>query len=146
MKRVRLLLTCLVALTPGAGALGEERTLAPDPAHLRQLSETGACPGCLLQGADLRGAALAGADLSHANLAGADLTGADLRGADLTSADLTEAVLEGADLTGANMRATQLSGARMLTAIVVPRELWDAIICWTWLPDGQMYLLQQNCP
>ncbi len=149
MKRLLLLLTGVFALAPGVAVFAEDRPeTQPDPmsVHVRQLIETGACVGCDLHSADLAHANLAGADLTGANLVRADLTGADLRGADLSGANLMEAVLEGANLTGAVMIGTDFSGARMLTTVVVPREMWHAIICYTWLPNGQMYLLQQNCP
>ena len=44
-----------------------------DPAHLRQLRETNACPEGQLSGVDLRGAELNGADLVNADLSYASL-------------------------------------------------------------------------
>lgn len=109
--------------------------------HRRQLFETGACVGCDLAGADLSGEDLRGVDLTDA-----DLTGADFTGADLTGAKLIDANLLGADLTDANLLDTDFSGAILDDITVSLRALWQAIICYTWLPNGQLYLLQQNCP
>ncbi|MGC8715241.1 MAG: pentapeptide repeat-containing protein, partial [Leptodesmis sp.] len=61
---------------------------AENPAHVKQLLETGACAGCDLVGANLQAAHLIGADLRNANLEGANLTYANLEGADLTGANL----------------------------------------------------------
>ena len=108
---------------------------------VRQLLETRSCAGC-----DLAGAELSDADLAGVDLAGADLTGAILVGANLSNASLTNANLAGADLTDANLFRTDLSGARLEDAVVSLVALRAAVICFTWLPNGQMYLLQQNCP
>lgn len=90
---------------------------------LRQLLETGRCPGCRLQEADLvhaelRRASLPGADLRRTNLSRAVLEGANFRGADLRGAALQGAHLQGADLRGAqlagsDLREAQLDGARL---------------------------------
>ncbi len=114
---------------------------AENAEHLRQLLETGECIGCDLVGADLSGRDLRGVDLADADLAGADLTGADLTGAKLIDANLL-----GANLTDAILIDTDLSGAILDDITVSLRALWQAIICYTWLPNGQLYLLQQNCP
>jgi len=77
--------------------------------HLRQLRETGSCPGCDLTDALIGTVGLDGADLSGANLSNAVLYAASLRGANLTGAVLNGTDLKMADLTGAV--GAQLSGA-----------------------------------
>ena len=144
---VRPFAAALAALTLAAVA-----PAGAQPADLvRQLLEARSCAGCDLAGAelsdaDLAGVNLAGADLAGANLDRADLAGAILVGADLTDASLVNANLGDADLTDANLFRTDLSGARFEDAVVSLVALRAAVICFTWLPNGQMYLLQQNCP
>lgn len=65
---------------------------------LEALRLTGACSGCNLREADLRGV----------DLRDADLSGADLRGAFLFLSDLTGTNLNGADLDGANLYGAKL--------------------------------------
>ncbi|HZY68001.1 MAG TPA: pentapeptide repeat-containing protein [Devosia sp.] len=66
------------------------------------------CPGCDLQGVNLKRANLTGA-----NLAGANLTGANFHGAILAQADLTGAILTDANLNRADLRRAKLSGANL---------------------------------
>lgn len=93
-----------------------------------RLLETGRCPGCRLQEADLvhadlRQVNLQGADLRHANLSRARLEGANLRGADLRQTALQGAQLQGADLRGAQMGGTDLRDAQLNGTILEPRQL-----------------------
>jgi uncharacterized protein YjbI with pentapeptide repeats len=136
MKRASATIAAIVAAQCAAAQSGDGAAPA-----VRQLLETNVCSAC-----DLRGADLSGASLRMAILNWADLTGADLRDADLTGASLINADLTGADLTGAILTGTDLSGARLDDATVSHVSLRAAVICFTWLPNGQMYLLQQNCP
>jgi hypothetical protein len=78
---------------------------AENPAHLRQLLNTGRCRSCDLSyvnfsrqdlsNADLTGANLRGSNLSNTNLSNADLSNADLQDANLNNADLTNAIVQG---------------------------------------------------
>lgn len=127
---------------------------AENPAHVRQLLETGFCQGCDLRGADLMGAHLIGADLrdanlENANLANVNLEGADLKGANLAGADLSGAFLNHteldntnldnanlsdadltlADLTGASLAGTNLNGVRLLQPTVRASQI---------APDGSI--------
>lgn len=124
------LLPLIAAAAPGARLTMPRPTLPRSPVApasgqeaLRQLLETGRCPGCRLPEADLvhaelRGVRLPGADLRRANLSRAVLDGANFRGADLRGAALQGAQLQGADLRGAqlagtDLREAQLDGARL---------------------------------
>lgn len=96
---------------------------AVNPNDLKQLLETRLCPGCDLQGADLRGAHLIGADLREANLEGANLQDANLEGADLKGADLEGANLQGAFLNQAELNDANLEFANLNNANLVLAEL-----------------------
>ena len=54
--------------------------------------------------------------------------------------------LAGADFTGSNLVGTDLSGANLVDAIVSDAAPRAAVIRYDWLPNGQLCLLQQNCP
>ena len=82
---------------------------AANDAHVRQLRETGSCPGCDLTDALIGTVGLDGADLSGANLSNAVLYASSLRGANLSGAVLNGTDLKMADLTGAV--GAELSGA-----------------------------------
>lgn len=117
-------------LLPAAALLVLVGACASD---VKQLEQTGNCPGCQLnrsalqgqdlaeanlidaqlqrsrlQAADLHDARLRNARLSRANLNYAVLSGADLQGADLSNATLKEADLRYADLSRANLRGADL--------------------------------------
>ena len=85
---------------------------AENPAHVRQLIETGECAGCDLAMADLSQAHLIGADLRNANLKGANLTAANLEGADLTGANLKGANLTKVFASDASLNDTNLTGVK----------------------------------
>ena len=97
---------------------------AADEAAIKQLIETGACPGCDLHDADLRrlnladvnlvGADLEGANFYYANLDGAQLQGANLVDVNLGYASAQNAVFDGADLRYAVMDTTNLTSASMV--------------------------------
>jgi uncharacterized protein YjbI with pentapeptide repeats len=55
-------------------------------------------------------------------------------------------LLETMVCSACDLRGADLSGARLDDAIVSYVSLRAAVICFTWLPNGQMYLLQQICP
>ena len=95
---------------------------------LDKLKATNGCEKCSLSEADLRGANLEGA-----NLYGASLTKAFLTKASLTKANLRGADLRGADLSGAVLRDSELDYA----------VLNKAILCNTFMPDGQRIF--QDC-
>lgn len=115
---VLVIATCLVAALP-AHAFDED--------HLRQLFDTGACPGCDLRFADLEGTDLADADLAGADLICARLTGANLAGANLNGANLMGADLADADLTGADLRRAVLLRTALLGAIRDDVDLSGAV-------------------
>jgi uncharacterized protein YjbI with pentapeptide repeats len=101
---------------------------AENPAHVKQLLDTGACARCDLSGADLQDAHLIGADLRNANLRGANLQNANLEGADLTGADLKDANMTGSFATNAvfnqaNLSGVNLNGARMINALTFGANL-----------------------
>ena len=107
MIKIQLTLTvCATIATTIAATLLSTSAIAraENPAHVKQLLETGQCPSCNLANADLTGAHLIGADLRNANLTGANLTGANLEGADLTGATLVDANLQRAYFTHADLR------------------------------------------
>ena len=79
--------------------------------NINQVMQTGKCPNCYLQGANLKGANLKGANLKGANLKGADLEGADLYNANLAEADLSNANLSNANLTFSNLKKANLYNA-----------------------------------
>lgn len=97
--------------------------MASEQKDLIRLLETGQCPSCRLQDADLvqtnlRDANLRRAQLQRANLSGARLEGANLNGANLSFTSLQGANLQGADLRGAqligtDLRRSDLSGAQL---------------------------------
>lgn len=136
MQLIKRALAASAAIVAAQCAVAQPRESAA--LAVRQLLETNACVACNLRGADLVSASPRKAILNEA-----DLTGAILRGADLTNASLINADLTGADLTGAILSGTDLSGAKLDDAAVSHISLRAAVICFTWLPNGQMYLLQQ---
>ena len=109
---------------------------AENPAHVRQLLETGECAACDLTkanlrgahliGADLRNADLTGADLKTANLEGADLTGANLKGANLTKVLASDASLNYANLTGVNFAGAKLYSTEMKGATLADNNFSGA--------------------
>ena len=86
---------CSLLHSPSAQALDED--------DLKRLIETGDCPGCNLEEADLRRL---------------DLTGANLEGANLKDANLFYTILDGANLSGADMSFTNLAYVRALTIVI----------------------------
>lgn len=92
----------------------------------------GNCPGCNMEGMDLKEASLIKANLEGANLSGADLRYANLRranlnGANLRDARLNHANLPGADLSRADLRGADLSGANLLLANFTDADVSGAI-------------------
>ena len=85
---------------------------------LDKLKATNGCEKCSLSEADLRGANLEGANLYGASLTKDNLFGADLRGADLSGAVLRDVELDYVVLN-------------------------NAILCNTFMPDGQRIF--QDC-
>ncbi|WP_413165370.1 pentapeptide repeat-containing protein [Capilliphycus salinus ALCB114379] len=96
---------------------------AQNPAHVEQLIQTGACPGCDLRGADLSKRHLIGADLREADLAGANLAYTNLEGADLKGANLKEANLRGAFLNSAELDDANLTFANLTNANLIQAQL-----------------------
>ena len=99
--------------------------------NAQRVKETGYCPGCNLQGADLSsldlgGANLQGAILVGANLASTRLEGADLRGANLASANLGMANLKRADLSGSSLKKTNLKNSSVIEACFKGADLSSA--------------------
>lgn len=89
------------------------------------------CPGCNLEGSNLKKADLVAAKLQGANLSGADLSmanlrRADLQGANLTGADLSFANLPGADLRNCNLQKASFKGANLIKADLTGAELEGA--------------------
>ncbi|MGL5081658.1 MAG: pentapeptide repeat-containing protein [Microcoleaceae cyanobacterium] len=101
---------------------------AGNPAHLKQLLETGACPGCDLSGVNLQGAHLIGADLREADLSRANLENANLEGADLKGATLKETNLAGTFLNGAELNDADLTLANLFEANLVQAQLAGAAL------------------
>jgi len=109
-----------------------------NPEHLKRFKETGKCPKCNLQGADLRGVYRQHADLRGANLQGADLRYANLRagyldrtnlqGASLQKANLGWVSLYQANLQGAKFQDTNLFRANFFMAILYETNLKGAIL------------------
>ena len=96
-----------LVLGPSPVVAGSVTAIAVEPfgTPLERLLESGACQGCDLRDADLRGRHLIGADLRDA-----DLRGAKLHGANLEGADLSDARLDGAGVQGAMIIDADLSG------------------------------------
>ena len=123
-----LALTAPATLGPSALAAPPRSSTPPAGQEaLVRLLDTGRCPGCRLQDADLvhadlRRVNLQGADLRHANLGRAVLEGANLRGADLRQAALQGAQLQGADLRGALLAGTDLREAQLEGATLDPAQ------------------------
>lgn len=113
---------------------------AENPAHVKQLLETGLCQGCDLQGANLRAAHLIGADLRDANLRGAILENANLEGADLTGASLEGANLKGAFLNSAALTATNLTNAVLTDANLISADLVSANLTATNLQGANLVM------
>lgn len=140
MSAIAVFVTALAVLAWAGPARGA------NPADVRRLLTTGACPGCDLSGADLRQthligadlqkANLQGADLTEANLEGADLTGANLQGADLTEAFLSNAVLDYAVLSNANFTRVQMYNAHAYGTLNEGIELTGAQILGTPISVG----------
>lgn len=87
---------CISTFVHGSGAY------ALDEDDLQRLLETGECPGCNLQGADLRRL---------------DLTGVNLEGANLKKANLFYTVLDGANLSGTNLQSANMAYARAIPLV-----------------------------
>lgn len=94
------------------------------------------CPGCNLQGADLRNTCvkaknLTGADFDGANavlmcMSFANFSNATFRGTDLSAANLAHADLDGADLTGAVMDITSIKGTDLTRTKGLTQKQLDA--------------------
>ena len=84
------------------------------------------CPGCSMEGADLRKATLIGANLEKTKLKGADLSRANLRRANLKGADLSGALLINTNLPGADLRDSDLHGANLTGANLIRADLRGA--------------------
>lgn len=84
------------------------------------------CPGCNLEGADLRRAHLVGANLKGANLKGSDLSGANLRRANLDGANLRGSTLLSTNLPGATLKNANLTGADFTGANLIHADLTGA--------------------
>jgi hypothetical protein len=130
-----LALTAPATLGPSALAAPPRSSSPPAGQEaLVRLLETGRCPGCRLQDADLvhadlRDADLRRAQLQQANLSRAVLDRANLQGADLSFTSLQGASLRGADLRGArlegtDLRQSDLSGTRLDPAALA-RTHWQ---------------------
>lgn len=107
--------------------------LAENPDHLKQLRETGQCPGCDLSNTNLRGLTLTEANLQGANLIGANLSGANLiranlSGANLTGANFTNAILTESNLLGANLVNADLTGVTANRANFQSANLVDTLL------------------
>ena len=131
-RALRMALAGLVLVWASGFAVG---AAAQDREAAFLAGETNDCPGCNLDGANLKMRDLTGADLSNAILSGTNmhrtiLAGANLSGAminlsnlnktimrraDLSGANLSESLLYEADLSGANLR-----GAKMVNPIARP--------------------------
>ena len=101
---------------------------AENPAHVKQLLETGQCRSCNLANADLTGAHLIGADLRNANLTDANLTGANLEGADLTGAILINANLQRAYFTHADLRWANMTRTNLQDSIAYRADTRWAVL------------------
>ena len=101
---------------------------AEDPAHVKQLLETGQCQSCNLVNADLTDAHLIGADLRNANLTNANLTGANLEGADLTGATLVDANLRRAYFTHADLRWANLTRTNLQDSVAYRADTRWAVL------------------
>lgn len=110
-----------------------------------------------LERADLQGAYLQGANFSGADLSGAVLIGVDLSGADLIDADLIDADLSSTYLSGTNLSGAYLLGADLRRAVLLytdlsnienwtDRQLGEAILCNTTLPEGSKLDPNRDCP
>lgn len=94
------------------------------------------CPGCNLEGADLKNTCVKAKDLRAADFDGADATlmcmsyadfsGASFRGTDLSGANLAHAKLDGADLTGARMTITSIKGTDLSRTTGLTQAQLDA--------------------
>jgi len=84
------------------------------------------CPGCNLEGADLRKISLINANLEGAKLKGSDLSRANLRRANLKGADLSGALLINTNLPGADLRQCDLHGANLSGANLIKADLTGA--------------------
>jgi uncharacterized protein YjbI with pentapeptide repeats len=124
-----LLLSSLLLTSVGFA----QPSLAANPAHVRQLLQTGECEGCDLTRANLRNA-----NLRSAKLNGANLTGANLSGANLSKADLDDAILRGANLAGANLDDADFTEANLQGAnLTGTLNLREARFCNAIMPDGR---------
>lgn len=127
---------------------GGQGAIAAEESAIKQLIETGECPGCDLHGADLRrlnlaGVNLVGADLEGANLYYANLDGARLEGANLVDANLgyasaQSAVFDGADLRYAVFDTTDLTSASMRGTDLREAYIKDANFTHTVLDQADM--------
>ncbi|HEX4304189.1 MAG TPA: pentapeptide repeat-containing protein [Rhizomicrobium sp.] len=94
------------------------------------------CPGCNLQGADLKNTCVKAKNLTGANFDGANafmmcmsfanFSNATFRGTDLSGANLAHADLDGADLSGALMVITSLKGTDLSKAKGLTQKQLDA--------------------
>ncbi|NJK39910.1 MAG: pentapeptide repeat-containing protein [Oscillatoriales cyanobacterium RM2_1_1] len=134
--KLKVLFTTLSKVAAGAAFItlacfASTPVHAGNPEHLKQLLETGACPGCDLSGFDLQEAHLIGADLreadlSEANLENANLEGADLKGANLRNTNLAGTFLNSAELNEANLTLANLTDANLVQARLSGADLTNA--------------------
>jgi len=119
-RRLNLLATSFAFALAGALALSGVALLArgENAEHVKQLKETGSCPGCELTNANLVNVQAEKGDLQNANARYANLYGANFKGANLTGADFHEAFLLHADLSDAV--GADLSGAKTNSDTICP--------------------------
>ena len=127
MNRIRQF--CLTAMIVGLGWGVGAGAAAQDREAAFLAGETNDCPGCNLDGANLKMRDLTGADLSGAILSGVNmhrtiLAGANLSGATINLSNLNKTILRRANLSGADLSETllyeaDLSGADLTGASLV---------------------------
>ena len=146
---MRFVLIAIFALM--VPSLSQAGTNAPqyDPAALAIIkADKRNCPGCNLQGADLRNTCVKNGDLTGANfdrvnafmmcMSFANFTNVTFRKADLGGANLAGSNLSGADLTGADLSITSIKGTNLSTARGLTQSQIDSACgdAQTKLPKG----------
>lgn len=102
------------------------------------------CPGCNLEGVDLRKATLIGANLEGARLKKADMSRANLRRANLKDADLSGALLINANLPGADLRNSNLQGCDLTGANLIKADLTGADIAGAIFTNAHLEAVKGN--